>query len=385
MDYTQLFWPDLSASVYVSVFSSGNNTENSASESHTVIELNDKCADAKTQFENIEKAISRLKKTIALQHPVLICKRYFLSDAINQEIFIDRENNDAAISIVQQPPLNGTKVSLWAYWVDNCSVKRNALNAVIMERPAYTHLFNMQMHSHAVDEYCQTVEIFENYEFLLNANRCSLKDNAIRTWIYVQGVDTHYADMVKARRIFFEQRGLTPETHYIASTGIEGKYMHPETTVLMDAYSIANLSPEQITYLKGATHLNPTHEYGVTFERATAVDYGDRRHIFVSGTASIDNQGQIVHPLQIDRQIDRTFENITILLAEAGAEMDDVAQMIVYLRDVADYELTLDYMRKHYPCIPGVIVWAPVCRTGWLVEIECIAIKKIENNAFTNF
>mgnify|MGYP006052733029 FL=1 len=106
----------------------------------------------------------------------------------------------------------------------------------------------------------------------------------------------------------------------------------------MDAYAVKDISPEQITYLKGSTHLNPTHEYGVTFERGTAVDYEDRRHIFISGTASIDNKGEILHPGDVCRQTGRMWENVEVLLAEAGAGFDGVAQMIVYLRDIAEYQ-----------------------------------------------
>ncbi|GHV11307.1 hypothetical protein FACS1894162_6630 [Bacteroidia bacterium] len=402
MKHTKIEWKDLSATAEVSVF----ETANGVSEYHAMISLNNPQDDAETQYRNIETAIDRLqlgrhcecneaiqtdRDSAGLLHSVrndgcatLVLKRYFVSDAINHAVLLKKDEN-VAISIVQQPPLNGTKVAVWAYWVENCTVKSNGEDAVIMERPNYKHLYNMQLHSHGEDEYIQTLEIFKNYTQELENQHCSLKANTIRTWIYVQGVDTHYADMVKARRRYFKQMELTEDTHYIASTGIEGRYLHPETTVLMDAYSIVHIQEEQITYLKGATHLNPTHEYGVTFERATAVDYGDRRHIFVSGTASIDNQGNIVHPLQIDLQTKRTLENISVLLAEADAEMDDMAQLIVYLRDTADYERVATYLQQEYPQIPKVIVWAPVCRPGWLVEMECIAVKEIQNERFNTF
>jgi enamine deaminase RidA (YjgF/YER057c/UK114 family) len=380
MIHTKTDWKDLSATAEVSVF----ETAGGAAEYHAMVSLNNPLDDAVTQYRNIETAIERLQQDGNGHCKTLVLKRYFVSDAINHASLLSH-NDNVAVSIVQQPPLNGTKVAVWAYWVEDCTVKSTGENAVVMERPHYQHLYNMQMHSHGEDEYIQTLEICKHYSRQLERRQCSLKENTIRTWIYVQGVDTHYADMVKARRRYFKQMGLTEDTHYIASTGIEGRYLHPETTVLIDAYSITGIKEEQITYLKGATHLNPTHEYGVTFERATAVDYGDRRHIFVSGTASIDNRGEIVHPLQIDLQTQRTLENISILLAEADTNMDDIAQMIVYLRDTADYVRVSQYLQQTCPQIPKVIVWAPVCRPGWLIEIECIAVKSIHNDGFGKF
>jgi enamine deaminase RidA (YjgF/YER057c/UK114 family) len=53
--------------------------------------------------------------------------------------------------------------------------------------------------------------------------------------------------------------------------------------------------------------------------------------------------------------------------------------MIVYLRDVADYQVVRDVFAQRFPDKPVVIVHAPVCRPGWLVEMECTAVKAISN------
>ena len=39
-----------------------------------------------------------------------------------------------------------------------------------------------------------------------------------------QGVDTHYAGMVRARKEVFDEEGLTEHTHYIASTESKGVF-----------------------------------------------------------------------------------------------------------------------------------------------------------------
>lgn len=124
-------------------------------------------------------------------------------------------------------------------------------------------------------------------------------------------------------------------------------------------------------------HLNPTYEYGVAFERATSVDYDDRRHLFISGTASIDNKGQIVWPGDIRRQTLRMWENVGSLLAAADCGWEDVGQILVYLRDPADYVVVKGMFEERFSGIPYVILQAPVCRPGWLVEMECMAMRKI--------
>lgn len=145
------------------------------------------------------------------------------------------------------------------------------------------------------------------------------------------------------------------------------------------------IRPEQVHYLYAPTHLNPTYEYGVSFERGTYVDYGDRRHVLVSGTASIDNRGAIVAPGDIRQQTFRMWENVEALLEEAGCTFCEVGQMIVYLRDVADYAVVKELFDERFPDVPRVLVWAPVCRPGWLIEMECMAVKPLEPNGFPDF
>ena len=38
----------------------------------------------------------------------------------------------------------------------------------------------------------------------------------------IENIDGNYKGVVEARREFFAEHGLTPDTHFIASTGIEG-------------------------------------------------------------------------------------------------------------------------------------------------------------------
>ena len=107
------------------------------------------------------------------------------------------------------------------------------------------------------------------------------------------------------------------------------------------------------------------------------MDFDGRRRVFISGTASIDNRGNIVHVGDIRGQVERMWENIEALLAEAGCTFDDVAEMTVYLRDVADYPVVASLMAGRFPHTPYIIVNAPVCRPGWLIETECIAMKPL--------
>lgn len=219
----------------------------------------------------------------------------------------------------------------------------------------------------------------------LTEQGCNLADNCIRTWFFVQNVDVNYAGVVKARNEVFDVQNLTPQTHFISSTGINGRHADYHVSVLMDTYGVKGLKQEQIQFLYAKTHLNPTYEYGVSFERGTYVDYGDRRQVYISGTASINNKGEVVYVGDIKRQTERMLENVDALLNEADCHFDDVQQVIVYLRDVTDYKVVSNMFDERFPGTPRVIVHAPVCRPGWLIEMECIAIKQQEHTAYARF
>ena len=79
------------------------------------------------------------------------------------------------------------------------------------------------------------------------------------------------------------------------------------------------------------------------------------------------------------------MENVSALLKEADADYSNVTHLLIYLRDIADYENTRTYFEKNFPKIPHVILLAPVCRPGWLIEVECIAIKDVSDNRFNKF
>jgi enamine deaminase RidA (YjgF/YER057c/UK114 family) len=353
-------------------------------EFHAILELTVHNLSVEKQFDKLNHSVVQLFSQPFLANVSLVWKRYFVTDAANQSSFFQQTENEA-VSVVQQPPLNGSKAALWLYGVENVKMEKTPDGVALMKRPHYSHVFHTQLHENKGSSFQQTTTVFSNYIKSLGNLHSTLEANCIRTWLFIQNVDIQYAAMVNARKMLFITENMTSKTHYIASTGIEGRYIYPDVTVLMDAYAIPEIKKEQIIYLKGSGHLNPAHEYGVTFERGTAVQFGDRRHVYISGTASINHKGEVVHLRDIEMQIRRVLENISVLLLEADCGMNDIAYLIIYLRDIADHKTVESYMENQYPQIPRVILFAPICRPDWLIEMECMAIKFIQDSRFENY
>ncbi len=306
----------------------------------------------------------------------IVYTRVFLSDAANQEEQARAELPDdcGALSIIEQPPLDGSRVSILLYFQSGIERSMSEDGVLSCKQGKYEHLWTASARTTTGDAHEQCRHLFEEYSAQLESRNGNLFDNSIRTWLFVQNVDVNYAGVVTGRNEHFDVKGLTSDTHFISSTGIQGRSANYNSIVQLDSYSVLGLEPKQIQFLYALDKLNRTSEYGVRFERGTALHFEDRTACYISGTASIDHLGDVVHVGNIKAQCLRMWENVDALLAEAGASMQDSMQMTIYLRDLADYELISSMFEERFPTTPKIIVFAPVCRPTWLIEMECITL-----------
>jgi enamine deaminase RidA (YjgF/YER057c/UK114 family) len=351
-------------------------------EYHVILHVTDCTIPFQQQLDAILDAYQSVI-TNTLPGAVTVFKRYFLSDSANQaDDVAAADTSDCAKSIIQQAPLDGTKIGLWAYLMTDVETRLLPSELYEARHGAYRHLWNGSAHNLAANSEYQTRLLFNEYVMQLLQEGCTLADNCIRTWLFVNDVDLNYGGVVRARNQVFFTQGLTNSTHFIASTGIGGRQQDPNVLTQMDNYAIDGIKPEQIRYLYAPTHLNRTSDYGVSFERGTRVDYGDRCHVIISGTASINNKGQVAYPKDIIQQTHRMWENVEALLSEAECTFDDVAHIIVYLRDNSDYAVVSKLFQERFADKPYIIIQASVCRPNWLIEMECMAVKKTVNAGF---
>lgn len=319
------------------------------------------------QLESLNTALLQFLKDENKQKLQYI--KVFLSDIQNQyeplltsELYKTFANK--ALTIVGQPPLNGSKISLLIITANE--QQKQLLHALrLTDEEAGTE-----------NVYEQTLRLFEMYIDAAKVARTEMKTHLVRTWIYVADIDTNYSSVVKARNDIFSRYGLTPETHFIASTGIGGYSAIRQAKVAIDFLTYPNIKEHDKKYLQALNHLNPTHEYGVAFERGTRVNLGDEQEYFISGTASIDKNGSVLHIGDVKAQAIRLLDNIEALLKDGEATLEDVNYFVIYLRDPSDYSIVDEYMQNRFPRTPRVIVYAKICRPEWLIEMECTATRK---------
>lgn len=346
-------------------------------EHHLLFSVTDTSLSPSQQIDAVYEAYRAVWREELPEDGTAVFRRYFLSDAATQwsEVMeYDRRLPICAVSIVQQPPVNGSRIALWAYVQTGMETKVHGTGLFEASHNGYIHLWAGGLFNQAVNSEFQTRLLLNDYILMLCQVGATMGNNCIRTWFFVQNVKENYPGVVKARTEVFLTQNLTEKTHYVASTCIEGRYLHPAVLAQLDAYAVNGLLPGQVRYLHAPTHLNPTYEYGVTFERGTAVTYGDRTHLFISGTASLDNKGEVLFAGDVLKQTARILENISALLREGNVSWEDVLQVLIYLRHPADGEKVRQYMEIHHTSIPFLLVEAPGFRPEWLVEMECMAV-----------
>jgi len=148
---------------------------------------------------------------------------------------------------------------------------------------------------------------------------------------------------------------------------------------------VAVAQPKRIAKTPIENHecLNEAYDYGkkVSFSRGMRVELDNCVMLFISGTASVNEDGESIHPGDLSAQARRMFENIKGLLEAEGADWHDVVRTTCYLRDIErDYDL-FNEVRTSFmntigldPLPASTGIQARICRSDLLVEIEAMAI-----------
>jgi len=118
----------------------------------------------------------------------------------------------------------------------------------------------------------------------------------------------------------------------------------------------------------------------VSFSRGMRVELDNCVMLFISGTASVTDEGTYAHRGDIKAQTQRTFHNITGLLESEGADWHDIVRTTCYLADFRHYDEFNEARNAFYeeqeldPLPASTCIEARICWPELLVEIEAIAM-----------
>ncbi len=317
-----------------------------------------------------------------------IYTRIFLSDVENQAVIVKQSRifkilSRGAIRLVGNAPLDSGRISIISYHIQNKEFdiicKHNdKCNSIHCKGKNYELSFFANLgNSNEKDVISQSDLLFS--EFQSNNPKIILNKELVRTWISVRDIDNNYLPFVESRRNFFANNDF--DAFFPASTAVEGRSENPSQFVAIDAITIAGLQEGQIQKMEALSNMPKTIKYGVTFERGIKLSFGDRAKYMISGTASIDNEGNVSNIGNIAKQTESSINNINALISNYNIDFNNVAYLFVYIRDAKDYlevKSTLEKMLGKSAII--MFVQSSICRPQWLMEIDGCAYSKEKNN-----
>ncbi len=106
------------------------------------------------------------------------------------------------------------------------------------------------------------------------------------------------------------------------------------------------------------------------YARAAVVD----DWVFVSGTTGFDAETK-QYPPDVESQCENAFRNIERALKEAGAGLNDIVRVLIFIANEGDFERIVPIIRKHcHAARPAnTTVFAKLVAPHMLVEIEVTA------------
>jgi enamine deaminase RidA (YjgF/YER057c/UK114 family) len=310
-----------------------------------------------------------------------------------------------ATNYVFQPPCSGAALALeaWAIGGKDVQVERFGphTTAVSYHGTRWIYCAGIRSEQPDLSVYQQTGQVLRGLKAAVEAAGSGF-ERIVRTWFYLGSITEaesgvqRYKELNRARADFYgdvqfhcsPSEPSIPQGIYPASTaiGMGGTDLVAGCVALEtqrpDAFLLPLENPQQTPAYAYHPRFSPQSP---KFSRGVALVLGDYITTWLSGTASVVHSVSL-HPGDIQRQTEQTIENIERLISRenflfhgvkhAGAGLQDLAKIRVYLKRVEDFPKCRAICEKRFGSVPAIYAVADVCRPELLVEIEGVAFSR---------
>lgn len=101
--------------------------------------------------------------------------------------------------------------------------------------------------------------------------------------------------------------------------------------------------------------------------------------LFISGQASITEEGELVGAGDFDAQAEQAFSNLSKVLENGGSSLADVVKVTIFLTDMDNFGKIVELRERHftfpYPA-DSIVEVSSLARPEWMIEIEAIALAR---------
>ncbi len=257
--------------------------------------------------------------------------------------------------------------------VETISQKNNPIARIYEDNYAkYCFLGNIQPDDVSASRRRQTKQTLKNLETGLNLAGMEMTD-IVRTWFFNHKILDWYKEFNSVRSEFYREKHIF-NRFLPASTGIGAN--NPFQSALISGALAMKTAQKKVTVKEILSPLQcPAYDYQSSFSRAVEITTPEYRHLFISGTASINSNGETAHINNTEAQIDLTFRVVEAILKSRSMSYSNVVRTIVYFKHKKSASALKQYYDK-YGLSPAQLIIGhnDICRENLLFEIELDAI-----------
>ena len=98
--------------------------------------------------------------------------------------------------------------------------------------------------------------------------------------------------------------------------------------------------------------------------------------LYVSGQASLDEDGNVIHKGDIEAQLRKFYDNMKAVVEEAGGLMKNIVKATAYLTDIRYFQKEAEIRKEYFPdnIAHTIAVINNLALEGMMFEIEAIAV-----------
>lgn len=210
----------------------------------------------------------------------------------------------------------------------------------------------------------QTADSLAALEHLLSLTGFAFHD-VVRTWFVIDDIFAGYEEFNRARNRYFDAQGIR---RIPASTAVGGPNPFGSRVIASALAVCPHDSRLSIRPAVSPLQRSPV-DYGSRFSRGMELAWPTGKRLFVSGTASIAEDGPTLHVGDAAGQIDWTLDVVEALLQHHGLNFANVLSGIAYFRRPEDLSLLPRLIARGLRA-PILCSRQEICREDLLFELE---------------
>lgn len=351
--------------------------------------------------ESVEEVYERVAAFVSNIHGDIVQERCYAKTNTYEEVSAAREKaykkhgvkSEGTLCFVGEMPCEPTSVAGIQVWAVQ-SKKSAAVCQLFLEGRAVGRTFCYQNICYvsvaslgprvdlgeAPKRQEHAISMFEQANQILTSHGLSYR-NVARTWIYLPKLLSWYDEFNAARQHAYRKFGLVDGEKPVwlpASTGIQGDCPLGREC-MMDFVAISRLEGGTLEMeMLESPRQSDAFEYGSSFSRAVELRDESVSRIYVSGTASIDEEGRTAHIGDIEKQIRHTLVAVRDLLASRNHGFSDIAQCVAFVKRpqyVTQFRRIAEEEGLDSRCV--IETAADICRDELLFELEAMTLKPL--------